>query len=135
MSQVLVQLIQTACKNDKLPRALKLTCMLHHTPSFDMAMRVTAFYCLIGLQEKVQARQPPRLSTPKLLKRRQIYANRKYDRTRAWDPLEHLMLHAQVHPLRDRVQRGRARCLTERLFRTGTALGPCELFELRRMCI
>ena len=52
--KILIQLIQNACKNDKLPRALDLVKMLHHTASYDMAAKVAGFYHLIGLQEKVE---------------------------------------------------------------------------------
>ena len=54
LDKVLIQLIQNACKNDKLPRALDLAKMLHHTTSYDMAAKVAGFYHLIGLQEKIE---------------------------------------------------------------------------------
>ena len=54
LDKVLIQLIQNACKNDKLPRVLDLVKMLHHTTSFDMAAKVAGFYHLIGLQEKIE---------------------------------------------------------------------------------
>ena len=61
LDKELVQLIQTAYKNDKLPRALKLTHMLHHTSSFDMAAKVAVFYHLVGLQEKTQVLKEDRI--------------------------------------------------------------------------
>ena len=54
LDKVLIQLIQNACKNDKLPRALDLVKMLHHTTSYDMAAKVAGFYHLLGLQEKIE---------------------------------------------------------------------------------
>ena len=54
LDKIIIQLIQNACKNDKLPRVLDLVKMLHHTTSYDMAAKVAGFYHLIGLQEKIE---------------------------------------------------------------------------------
>jgi chromosome transmission fidelity protein 4 len=53
--KVLISLIQTACKADKLERALDYTSMLHHLASFDLAQKVADFYHLPGLKEKMAA--------------------------------------------------------------------------------
>ncbi len=53
LDKTLIQLIQHACKSDRLARALDLVRLLHHTPSFDAAAKIAGFYHLIGLQEKV----------------------------------------------------------------------------------
>ncbi|KAH9942276.1 uncharacterized protein BXZ73DRAFT_87916 [Epithele typhae] len=54
LDKVLIQLIQHACKTDRLARALDLTRMLHLLPSFDSAIKIAGFYHLIGLQEKME---------------------------------------------------------------------------------
>ncbi|KAH9946996.1 hypothetical protein B0H21DRAFT_741281 [Amylocystis lapponica] len=55
LDKELVQLIQLACKADRHSRALDLARLLHHTASFDMAIKVAGFYHMIGLQEKLEA--------------------------------------------------------------------------------
>ena len=55
LDKALIQLIQNACKTDRLARALDLTRMLHLTHSFDAAIKIAGFYHLIGLQEKMEA--------------------------------------------------------------------------------
>ncbi|PIL34239.1 hypothetical protein GSI_03950 [Ganoderma sinense ZZ0214-1] len=54
LDKTLIQLIQHACKSDRLARALDLVRLLHHTPSYDAAAKIAGFYHLIGLQEKIE---------------------------------------------------------------------------------
>jgi chromosome transmission fidelity protein 4 len=54
LDKVLITLIQTSCKADKLDRALDYTSRLHHLPSFDLAQKVAEFYHLPGLKERMR---------------------------------------------------------------------------------
>ena len=46
--------IQTTCKSNNISRAIELTKLLHHTVSFDAAMKIADFYHLVGFKEKVE---------------------------------------------------------------------------------
>jgi len=55
LDKVIMQLIQTSCKADKLERALDYASMLHNLASFDGAQKIAEFYHLPGLKEKIAA--------------------------------------------------------------------------------
>lgn len=54
LDKLLLTLIQTACKADKLDRALDYTSRLNHLNSFDTAQTVANFYHLPGLKERMR---------------------------------------------------------------------------------
>ncbi|TBU37864.1 hypothetical protein BD309DRAFT_973062 [Dichomitus squalens] len=66
LDKALIQLIQHACKTDRLARALDLARLLHLTPSFDAAVKIAGFYHLIGLQEKIEALKEERADADRL---------------------------------------------------------------------
>lgn len=55
IDKALLQLIQTACKADKLSRALDLATLLTSTNSIESAAQIANFYHLPGLKEKISA--------------------------------------------------------------------------------
>lgn len=55
VDKALLQLIQTACKADKLARALDLATLLASTKSIESAAQIANFYHLPGLKEKITA--------------------------------------------------------------------------------
>ena len=79
LDKSLIQLIQHACKTDRLARALDLTRMLHLTPSFDAAIKIAGFYHLLGLQEKMEMLKDEREDADRLEglrdRRRQVAAD------------------------------------------------------------
>lgn len=71
LDKELIQLIQLACKSDKQQRALDAAALLHHVQSFDMAIKVVAFYHLVGLQEKITTLKNERMGTDRLEEERE----------------------------------------------------------------
>ncbi|KIJ49698.1 hypothetical protein M422DRAFT_59357 [Sphaerobolus stellatus SS14] len=70
LDKEIIQMIQMACKADKLQRALDAAALFHHTTSFDMAIKVADFYRLGGLQEKLQMMKQERESRDRFAEER-----------------------------------------------------------------
>lgn len=66
LDKEIIQLIQLACKNGRLQRALDAAQLLHHTASIDMADKVAEFYHLAGLREKLGVLKAVRLEVDRL---------------------------------------------------------------------
>ncbi|KAF7971209.1 hypothetical protein HWV62_21604 [Athelia sp. TMB] len=66
----LIKLINNACKEDKSARAIELVNELHHLQTFDSALKIAAFYRLVGLREKIEALKSEREDNDRLLGQR-----------------------------------------------------------------
>lgn len=66
LDKELIQLIQLACKHDRLQRALDAAKLLHHASSIDMAVKVADFYHLNGLREKFLVLKSIRVNSDRL---------------------------------------------------------------------
>ena len=76
LDKEIIQLIQLACKHDKLQRAIDLAKLLHNTAAFDLAVKVADFYHLPGLREKISVLKSVRQEVDRLRDSR--------DRRRDW---------------------------------------------------
>src|SRR5260221_178232 len=53
MDKEFVKLVQSACKENNMPRAIELTKLLHYTSAFDFVIQIPEFYNLPGLKSKM----------------------------------------------------------------------------------
>ena len=53
MDKEFVKLVQTACKENNIPRAIELTKLLYYTSAFHFVIQIADFYHLPGLREKM----------------------------------------------------------------------------------
>ena len=70
LDKELIQLVQLACKHDRLQRALDAVRCLHHINSFDLTVKIADFYHLPGLREKILALKTARESVERLREER-----------------------------------------------------------------
>lgn len=89
----IIKLINTACKEDKAPRAISLVKQLNHLQSIDGAIKIAEFYRLVGLKEKIELIKADREGDDRL----EIARDKRREWATAMKPIPAPKSHANYH--------------------------------------